>query len=382
MPSINDIMQVAEALEKSPIFVARDRCVAVRNRNASCRRCVRACPADAITVRANEVELKASDCIACGACVAACPTEALLPVKPTDAEVRAAAVASIQKNDGRAVVGCARIASKRQVAYDRFAEVPCLPRVSEALVVGLVAEGAQEVVLVDGNCDTCKHGICAPAIDDAVNRAHDLLAAHGSDVRVTRQTGFPEDMRTDDAGSQYGSTRRGFFSDAATAAKETAKAAAKTSIENELGLKLDEASIGERLRVTEEGTLPQLSMPAHEAAINALDVIGIPESGTIESRLFGSVRIDVKKCNSCGMCAVFCPTGALSRDPAEKPSDPIRFFEFSAADCVQCGLCADVCWKGALTVSPSVEAEELYEFEPKTFKIPKARKKKLGNFNV
>lgn len=377
MPSIDDIVQVAEALEKSPIIVVRDRCIAVRNRNASCRRCVEACPADAISVQANDVKLLGADCIACGACVAACPTEALAPTQPTDAELRSAAVASIQGNDGRAVVACARIAAKRQVPSDRFAEVPCLPRVSETLVVDLVAQGADEVVLVDGNCATCKHGICVPAIDDAVHRADVLLATHGSDVRVTRRTGFPDDMRADDAQVRYGSTRRGFFSDAAAAAKETAKAAAKTTIESELGYKLGELSIGERLRVTQEGTLPQLRMPSHEAAINALDVIGIPESGAIESRLFGSVAIDTKKCNACGMCAVFCPTGALSRNPADKPSDPIRFFEFSASDCVQCGVCVDVCWKGALTLSTSVEATELYDFEPRTFKLPKAKKKRI-----
>ena len=370
-------MQVAEALEKSPIAVVSDRCVAVRNRNASCRRCAVACPVDAITVQANEVKLDAGSCIACGACVPACPTEALVPVKPTDDDVRLGAVGSIRKNDGRAVIACARIASKCQADPACFAGVPCLPRATETLMVELAAQGAKEVMLVDGNCATCKHGVCVPAIDEAMQRADALLAVHGSDARITRQTGFPEDMRVDDASGAYGSTRRGFFSDAAAAAKETAKTAAKTSIENELGYKVGERPIGERLRVTEDGTLPLLDMPAHEAAINALDVIGIPESGAIDSRLFGSVSVDVKQCNACGMCAVFCPTGALSRNAADKPSAPIRFFEFSAADCVQCGLCVDVCWKGALTLSTSVDVSELYDFEPRTFKLPKARKKRI-----
>ena len=37
MPSVNDIANVAEALQKSPIAVLRDRCVVVRNRNAQPR---------------------------------------------------------------------------------------------------------------------------------------------------------------------------------------------------------------------------------------------------------------------------------------------------------------------------------------------------------
>ena len=256
--------------------------------------------------------------------------------------------------------------------------MPCLPRVGEALVVELASQGAESVLLVDGNCGTCKYGGCAPSIDESVDRANALLASHESTVRVGRATGFPDDMHAENAGESYGSTRRGFFSDAAAAAKETAKVAAKTTLENELGYKLDELSIGERLRVTETGTLPQLQMVRHDAILNALDTIGLPESGAIDSRLFGSVSINAQKCNACGMCAVFCPTGALRRDKADDPSNPIKYFEFSAADCVQCALCVDVCWKGALALSPSVDASELYDFEPRTFDLSNAAKAQKG----
>lgn len=33
----------------------------------------------------------------------------------------------------------------------------------------------------------------------------------------------------------------------------------------------------------------------------------------IDTRLFGSVHVDAEACSSCGMCAVFCPTGALKK---------------------------------------------------------------------
>ena len=45
MPNIADIIEVAEELEDKAVIPASKRCVAVRNRNASCRKCIDACPA-------------------------------------------------------------------------------------------------------------------------------------------------------------------------------------------------------------------------------------------------------------------------------------------------------------------------------------------------
>ena len=369
MPTIDEIIRVAEALDKSPVIVVADRCAAVRNRNSKCRKCSEACPADAIAIMANKVELDPRACMGCGCCSAACPNEALVFAKPTDTELAAKAASTIDLNDGTAVVACARIASKRKADPARFAEIPCVSRFDEVLGVDLVARGADAVLLVDGNCGTCKNRACAEAADFAVEQANALLETHGSQVRITRLTGFPEDMLVQDSAGMYGSSRRGFFTEAMGNVKETAKVAAKTTIEAELGYKIDERSIGERLRVGEDGKLPQIEMKRHERALNALDRIGAPESGVIESRLFGSIDIDTVKCNICGMCVTFCPTRALKRNPCDKPSERIRYFEFSAADCVQCGLCQDVCWKSALKMSTAVDVAELYDFEPRIFHI-------------
>ena len=374
MPSVNDIVAVAEALEKSPVAVAQDRCVVVRNRNASCRRCVRACAVDAIEVVDNEVHLDASSCNGCAACTAVCPTEALVPLAPTDAALAGAAAAAMERNGGRAVFACARISAKRQADPACYAEVACLPRMEESLVLELVSRGAEEVLFVDGDCPTCKFRDCTSHLDALVESINGLIAAHGGVARVSRVTGFPEDMIAESTEGMFGTTRRGFFSEAVSTAKDTAMTAARTTLAQELGYAQATPQIGERLRVTPGGTLPLVPVERHEAAINALDAIGAPVVERIDSRLFGSVEIDVEKCNACGMCAVFCPTGALSRDAADKPNAPLRYLEFSAADCVQCGLCVDVCWKRALKLDSSVSAEELYDFEPVLFDLSNAKR--------
>lgn len=380
MPTIDEIVQVAEALEKSPIAVLRDRCVAVRNRNSTCRKCVHACQVDAIEIAANEIHLDASLCMACGACASVCPTEALVPLQPTDADLAQSAAAAASAFEGRALLACARIASKRLADPRLFAEVPCLARLDESVVLSLVAHGADEVTFVDGRCDTCKYRACVPEIEDTVRNANELLAAQGSDVRVVRSSSFPDAALVESTEGLYGSTRRGFFSEAASAAKETALVAARTTIEQELGYKDVEASIGERLRITEDGTIPRLGMPRHDVTINAMDAIGAPVKGVIDSRRFGSVSINLEKCNACGMCAVFCTTGALRRESSEIVSEPVKLLEFSASECVQCGLCRDVCWKGALTLSAQVSTAQIFDFEPVTFDLGSVSQKKRRLF--
>ena len=163
--------------------------------------------------------------------------------------------------DGHAVVACARISSKHLADPSLYAEVPCLARIDESCLLSLAAHGATQITLVDGVFATCKYRECVPSIDATVDYSNELLRAHGSDVRVQRASEFPEATLVENAEGLFGSTRRGFFSEAASAAKETALTAARTTIEQELGYTVEVPKIGERLRVGADGAMPRLSMP-------------------------------------------------------------------------------------------------------------------------
>ena len=58
MPNLNDIMEMMDALETKAIITIPTFCVAVRNRHSSCRKCVDACLADAITIEKNELNIE------------------------------------------------------------------------------------------------------------------------------------------------------------------------------------------------------------------------------------------------------------------------------------------------------------------------------------
>lgn len=379
MPQVNDIISVAESLEKSPIVIERDACVAVRNRNASCRRCVEICPVGALAVSANDVKLETSACVACGACTAVCPTAALGALAPTDAELVRAARASGVGANGRCTIACARRASKREADPDRYVEVPCLARVGEALIMELFGAGATNVLLVDGVCATCKYRSLEAEIVEAVAQANIMCATQGSSMRAQRSSSFPVDLLIDDPEGRFGTSRRGFFSDVARSAKDMARTAAQAAIEQELG-RADEPLIGERLHVSKNGALPLIGVRRHDAVIDAMDALGAPVVDAFYTRSFARFSVDVDACNACGMCAVFCPTGAIKRDvPAElKESPRASFLEFSASACVSCGLCVDVCWKRAAMISPLVMCDELFDFEPVTIDLADAKIQPLG----
>ena len=178
---------------------------------------------------------------------------------PPDAELARSAAEAAVANDGTAVFACARMAAKRVADPALFAEVPCMARVDESMVLSLVSHGAMDVLLVDGNCATCKYGACDAAIAETVEQANRLLEVHGSAVRVRRASAFPDSLLADDTQGMYGATRRGFFSDAAGAAKDTVVTAARTTIEQELGYG-DKRSIAERLRASDAGDIVQVGL--------------------------------------------------------------------------------------------------------------------------
>ena len=51
----------------------------------------------------------------------------------------------------------------------------------------------------------------------------------------------------------------------------------------------------------------------------------------------GSIHVDQKKCISCRLCEINCPTGAIVVNPKKKYSEVDRSL------CILCGLCAEVC---------------------------------------
>ena len=67
-------------------------------------------------------------------------------------------------------------------------------------------------------------------------------------------------------------------------------------------------------------------------------ILGQPVSGWRYNRPV----MHLKKCNSCGLCFLYCPTGCISEDG--------DFFLINLDYCKGCGVCANECPKKAISM--------------------------------
>ncbi|MDO4443097.1 MAG: 4Fe-4S binding protein [Slackia sp.] len=378
MPSVMDMVEIMERLESKALHIDPPHCVRVRNRNASCSRCVDACPSGAITLRGNALEIDAQQCMGCGACATACPTSAIRFRDPDDIAVAEAFDRSARALGGAAVAVCARVAAKHKADVDAVATVPCVSRLGADALVGACARGASSVTVVDGVCATCKYRRATVSFDETVREANELLALWGSPARVRRSQEVPAAACAQSAEQAMGGvSRRGFFTAAKASMKDVAAEAVAVTLESELGIKRDEKSLRAMLKVDSSGTMPHVEPYAHDALMEYLYQLGEPASDAVVStRLWGDVHIDESACMMCGMCATFCPTGALRKVFVEGEKRPVLdSLEFRLADCVQCRLCEDACIRKALKVGSDVTCDRILEFEPRVFRGEKKKAK-------
>ena len=377
---MDNILGLFEQLESESLAVQPSRCVVVRNRNASCRRCAEACPTGAIRVEGNDLAVAPEHCVGCGTCATVCPTAALESKKPDDKELLRAAVAAMQANDGAAVIMDAAMQAVAEGKYDpaKVVVVKSLGRVDESLIAVLAAGGATSIVLVAGPVEDA-----SAASDRTAQLVCDtaalLLETWGSDVSVKLTSKLPRSVRRTEP-AEFDTGRRGFFSSVRDEARAAAAITAEHVVREKLGA--EEPEEPKFAKVAEDGTLPHFLPERRGRLLLALSNLGSPEDVMIDTRLFGHVIIDGEKCTSCQMCATFCPTEAIRKfgdaATAAETGKPFGIDHYTGR-CVQCHCCEDICPTGALTLSTDVFATDVTK-RGRSERIPmKPRKRKVND---
>ncbi|MDR3052824.1 MAG: 4Fe-4S binding protein [Coriobacteriales bacterium] len=362
MVNISSLIQTLDALEGLAITVHQERCVVTRNRNASCRNCADACTSGAIALWDNQLAITADLCIGCGTCATVCPSSALEAHNPSDAELISFACAVARERQATPVFACSPLLADHEDAYDKslVVEVGCLGRLHESELISLAALGIPAVIFAHTACDACANKQGKATYDLVKTSTNTLLQSWGHDTIVHLEEGLPKYVRLSGARAKAsedvdGLSRRDFLSQIKTGAKTMAADVASSTILAEQQPKGEAKPL---IKVMQDGTLPHFIPNRRERLLDHLERLGHPVVDVLDTRLWGQVAIDLALCNSCRMCATFCPTGAIYKFDDTDGSFGVEHYP---ASCVQCHLCQDICPTDALTLSSAVSLKELVE---------------------
>lgn len=338
-----------ERLEGFGLAVHPERCARVRHRHASCARCAEACTSGALAFCDGALVVNEALCVGCGTCSTVCPTCAIEARRPADAQLLAAARRALGGMAGESAMvtfACHRAFAEAPTACAQAGaiELACLSRMEESLAMCLFADGAQRVRLLHGTCAGCPRENGFASVELVRQTMMKLIEAWGlTCIYDVEQVTVEQDSAAGCAGLPQAVVVDGEQSLRARPAVRPA-------------------------HVQADGTLPHFVPLRRHALLDALaDLGGKPATAELDTRLWGHIAIDMGKCRSCKMCAVFCPTGALQKYVGENGHGGVEHYP---AECVHCGLCQDICPAGAIVSSTRVPTDVLAGGKTERYPMP------------
>lgn len=440
MGSLDSAITFAENRHATRCVIWAPACTKARHQGSTCSACADACPAGAISFPDGLPHVAKSLCVGCGTCRVVCPTQApslpgfgegvvraaLDSLRPADPEFLHSASPEPPGPADQAVLICNRaledkglippseLAVKRLRTADGESVlalvIPCLAAVGESQLL-IAATRSAKVRLVSPGCDGCPQKSCCSVLAETLESTQKLANQWGISTPVT----FEENPATAhgiahafNQGSTEPPSRRGAIDQVVSEAKSLAIDVAQEKIDRSPAPQ-EQKSLSQILEMI-NGALPWIPVPRHEDLLELLYASGVGRQAaagnssataeqpaaasqadadgaagaapqTTAQKPVGCNRFGIvtatDACDCCGICASFCPTGALRLigQPAHKPKMGIPVkqtqppaLEFRSCDCVGCGLCADICPTGALSISHEVTPAQLLELKPTRLK--------------
>ena len=346
---------------------------AITKNEAACRRCMEACPVDAISIEGTSVRVQDA-CIRCGLCVAICPTEAFV--------VRRNATIALYEKIARAAATYEQCYLTCPRALNRFPQeneivLPCVGAISREVWFDLLCDYPNlNVYLPLGICDDCEVVTGEIAFSDTIADAEEWsgesvgLEVDEADLtheqsRAYKRSQFVSSMTT--AGTRL--VTRG--NPALAGAQAIAKRLQNHSLQiTELQEKLEEAT-GKK---TAQNKYRMLTRKRRLVMAALQKYPDLAEEMSLEFPV-----VDSSACTMCGDCTKACTVSALEMDASGRVTVELPY-------CVNCGACAVVCPEGAITmraqsvedlVVPDPKAEERQRQRRRAQKIREEGKKKL-----
>ncbi len=362
MPSVSNMLGLIEKVDSPYITVHQDRCALVRNRHADCLRCASVCTSGCIHYdeQAEQLVITPEKCIGCGTCATICPTCCLEAHHPNDTEFIEKCRTAAGATGGTVTVACSQMCGQAAGMFDEDAvvRVECLGRVEESVLTLMAAEG-NEVVLVHGACTGCEHQSGWKMLQDVLATEKTLLETWRQKMNVRVSGKFPSCTKAASE-QEFDKSKRYAFEEGGKEARRVGGVLADFAACEVVGGEFSPQKTKNYVKVMADGTLPHFLPDRRERLLDTLASFGEPEDVMIDTRLWGHVIIDTDKCQSCRMCAVFCPTGALKKFGEDDDSGEPFGVEHYPGDCVKCRSCEKICPADAITISEEVFAREMF----------------------
>lgn len=335
----NVLVSVSEMVgdfEKPKFFeYNEDICAHGNSGLEACKRCIDACPADAITSIKDAIQVDPFLCQGGGVCATVCPSGAIQYVYPrlqdTLEKIRSMLKAYYKAGGQQAAIifygegGASILDNELYSDYIPF-QLEETGSIGMEVWLSAFAYGAHKIVLLTHESTSIE---TTTAIDTQLTYAHTIIEGMGFD-------------------------------------KSSLCRVSTNSVDAVM-----ENTISESFRVVTPSTFIALNdkRTALRMAVDHLyqfaptqhEIIALPAGAP-----FGEVQVNKDSCTLCMACVSVCPAKALA------DGDELPQLRFSEANCVQCGLCSKACPEMALTLvarynyAPNIKRNQriLHEDEP------------------
>lgn len=328
-----------------------ERCLNARHRAAGCRQCVTLCPVAALTLVDDKPVLNEEQCVKCGLCLHGCPTEVF--TQPNAAESQLGRTVEQLPRQPIALV-CALHPAPQSTAAPVTTIVQhrrCLAALSLAQLLALSEDGERAVWLDDTPCPGCAIGRAHSHLQQTIATVNRLLLAFGRSPTLFLQSSQADQLTTATTNPRFidgGNppvSRRGLFAALGRAIHTHSHATTPAP-----------SSAADNQPLPVHARLPQ-RIPAERAALRDRLQQWAPGEQTVinvTALPFAAVQVDPAFCSACGLCARFCPTGALQFTAEENHFT----LSFQAAICIDCPLCTVACPEDAVQQGDTLSVAE------------------------
>lgn len=325
-----------------PVRLENELCSRYRCTMSACAACADVCPVPgAVRFLAQGVEI-VEGCVGCGACASACPNGAIRPAE-SDQDL-ASSIRSRVKSGAAFRIACDRAEGRADLV------LPCLSRLTEALVLEPVRSGAARVELLDPGCATCGLRKAATQWEQVLAFSRALCESSGLEAdrvaRVRVPVGKPVETRDPATAASSRRAKFGAIADrwAASAVAATTPDAAQEPAPAETFVQ----AVQKQRENPKRTDLLQLlaDMPGAKPASTVVAAAAVP---------LADLEIG-RQCVGCNVCETLCPTGALRhRDDGANYA-----LDFEPALCTGCRICEVACFHNAIRVRDTVDVSVLH----------------------